>query len=162
MVVIYNPVDLEQLDLAYLAFFLGRRVNELVVHRLQQAGFTNVRESHGYVIQYLIGGERSITDLSRRMGVTQQAASKTVADMIRQGVLEATPAADRRTKTIRISKRGWESVQFARRARTRIDSRLATMMSAESHERTKASLIRCIRALGGVKQIRSRRVREPR
>jgi DNA-binding MarR family transcriptional regulator len=162
MVVESKFVDLEQLDLGYLAFFFGQRVNELVVQRLVRAGFTNIRESHGYVVQHLIECERSISELARRMGVTQQAASKTIAEMVRLGVLEATAGDDRRAKAIRISKRGWESIRLSRHARAQMNRRLAKIIGTESYQRTKTDLIRCLTALGGVQTIRSRRVREPR
>jgi DNA-binding MarR family transcriptional regulator len=162
MVVESTGIELEQLDLGYLAQFVGQRVNEAVVDRLLRAGFKEVRESHGYVIQHLIERDRSITDLARRMGVTQQAASKTTAEMIRLGILEAETACDRRAKVIRISERGWAAIRMSRRARARIDRRLSTLVGAKSFRRMKAGLIECLTELGGIQRIRSRRVREPR
>jgi hypothetical protein len=120
MVVHYNRVIPEQLDLAYLALFLGLRVNELVMERMAGAGFRRVRESHGYLIQHLIAEDRSITELARRRNVTQPAASKAVGELIGLRILEATSAKDRRAKSI---------------------------------------LLTCLRALGGMERIRSRRVR---
>jgi len=162
MVVESTSIDLDQLDLGYLAFFLGQRVNELVVGKLTRAGFRQVRESHGYVVQHLIERDRSISDLARRMGVTQQAASKMTTEMIRLGILEAKTALDRRAKVIRISNRGWESIRFGRRARAHIDRRLETLVGAKNYRSMKARLVECLKELGGVERIRSRRVREPR
>jgi DNA-binding MarR family transcriptional regulator len=161
MVVESKHVDLKRLDLGYLALFLGQRVNELVVQRLVRAGFTNVRESHGYVVQHLIECERSISDLARRMGVTQQAASKTVAEMIRLGILEARTEEDRRAKVIRISERGWKSIHFSRRARADFDRRLTRVVGIDRYRRVKVGLIACLTELGGVQRIQSRRVRRP-
>ena len=98
--VVHSSKDafLYQLDLPYLGFFLGLRVNELVMARTIRGGFTGVRESHGYVIQHLIESDRTITELAQRMAVTQQAASKIVAELIHLGILEAVPAKDRRAK----------------------------------------------------------------
>ncbi len=155
-------IDLQQLDLGYLALFLGRRVNELIVQRLLRAGFKHVRESHGYVIQHLIEGDRSIGDLAHRMGVTQQAASKTVAEMVRLGILEANTAEDRRAKVVRISKRGWESIQYSRRARLLLEHKLEALLGLSKHRRIKSGLIECLTELGGVQRVRTRRVREPR
>jgi DNA-binding MarR family transcriptional regulator len=162
MVVESSSINLEQLDLGYLALFLGQRVNELVAGRMMRAGFREVRESHGYVIQHLIECDRSITALARRMGVTQQAASKMTAEMIRLGILEAKPGLDRRAKVIRISDRGWESIRFSRRARARVNLRLATLVGATKYRSMKAGLVECLAELGGIERIRSRRVREPR
>src|SRR5262245_13866240 len=78
------------LDLAHLAFFLGLRVNELVLERGRKAGYRGLRESHGFVIQHLIDGDRSITELGRRMEVSQQAASKAVAELVTLGYVERT------------------------------------------------------------------------
>lgn len=161
MVVESSSIDLNQLDLGYLAFFLGRRVNELVVSGLMRAGFTQVRESHGYVVQHLIERDRSITELARRMGVTQQAASKMTAEMIKLGILEAKTAPDRRARVIQISNRGWESIRYSRRTRARIDRRLATLIGAKNYQPMKACLVECLTELGGVQAIRSRRVCEP-
>jgi len=162
MVVKSKPVIPAQLDLAYLGLFLGLRVNELVMERMTKAGFNGVRQSHGYVIQHLIESERSITELARRMRVTQQAASKAVAELLRLGVLEAPRAEDRRAKRVRLSPRGWQVVRFARRTRQQIDQRLIAAAGKKNLQCAKAILLTCLKALGGVDQVQSRRIPEPR
>jgi len=162
MVVKSSSAILQQLDLAYLAFFLGLRVNEMVIDRTLKAGFTGIRESHGYVIQHLVESERTITELAKRMDITQQAASKIVAELIGLGVLEALPAKDKRAKRIRLSQEGWRCVRLGRRARTRIDKLLVRAAGRKRYENAKSTLLTCLRALGGVERIRSRRIRAPR
>ena len=120
------------------------RANEIVVAQMKKAGFKNARESHGYLIQHLIESERTITELARRMEVSQQAASKSVAELIRLGFLDAVPATDRRAKRIRLSRHGWKCVRTARQLRSRIDRRLAKSLGAGDYNRTKASLIACL------------------
>jgi len=150
------------LDLAYAGLFLGLRVNELVANRLSAAGFEDVRESHGYVLQHLIEGDRSITELAGRMEVTQQAASKVVAELISLGILETATGDDRRAKRIRLSKRGWHAVQSARRARRLIEKRLLSAVGSEPYETTRTILLACLQALGGIQRVRTRRIRQPR
>jgi DNA-binding MarR family transcriptional regulator len=151
-----------QLDLAYVALFLGLRVNELVMERMARAGFRGVRESHGYLIQHVIACERSITELASRMEVTQQAASKAVAELIGLGILEAVTGKDRRVRRIRLSRRGWEAVWRARRTRERIGRRLAASVGEQNYGKAKAILLTCLQSLGGMERIRSRRIRSPR
>ena len=153
---------LPQLDLGYLALFLGLRVNELVMERMAAAGFAQIRESHGFVIQHLIESERSITELAERMEVTQQAASKVVAELIELGALEATAGEDRRAKRIRLSKRGWQVVQLGRRERRGIDRRLRASAGEKNYAAARSILEECLKALGGIERIESRRVRHPR
>ena len=151
-----------RLDLGYVAFFLGLRVNELVVERLAKAGFRDVRESQGYVVQHLIESDRSITELAARMGVTQQAASKVVAELAGIGIVELSSAEDRRAKKVRLTARGWESVHAGRRLRQQIAKRLSAAVGEKEYESARATLLACLEVLGGLPSIRSRRVRPPR
>lgn len=156
-----SPVVPAELDLGYLAFFLGLRINDLVAERLSSAGFKNVRQNHGYVVQHLIEQDRTITELAHRMGVTQQAASKVVAEMLKLGIVESVVAKDRRAKRIRLSKRGWMAVTYARKTRRQLEARLVKRIGA-AYGNAKETLLACLAELGGLETIQSRRVREPR
>jgi DNA-binding MarR family transcriptional regulator len=157
-----SAVDLSELDLGYLGLFLGLRFNELVIKRLRSAGYPNAKQSHGYVVQHLIGQDRTITELAQRMEVTQQAASKTVAQMIRLGILESVAADDRRAKMIRLSERGWQSVRLARKARRKIEARLVKAIGPEEYDVAKKILRKSLAELGGFQRVRTRRILEPR
>ncbi|HXA76886.1 MAG TPA: MarR family transcriptional regulator [Candidatus Acidoferrales bacterium] len=132
------------------------------MERMATCGFKGVRESHGYLIQHLVESDRSITELASRMEVTQQAASKTVAELIDLGIVEAIAAKDRRAKRIRLSQRGWKCVRLGRLARARIDGNLVRTARKKNYEMARTSLLTCLRALGSIERIRSRRVRAPR
>jgi DNA-binding MarR family transcriptional regulator len=150
-----------QLDLGHLSLFLGLRVNELVVQRLAKAGMTRVRESHGYVIQHLIEKERSISDLAARMGVSQQASSKMVAELVSLGILQLTKARDRRTKVVRLSPYGWEVVRFGRRARAELHSRLVRQIGKRRYDAARAIVLECLDKMGGISAIKNRKIRTP-
>jgi DNA-binding MarR family transcriptional regulator len=141
--------------------FLGLRVNELIVERGRGAGFAGLRESHGFVIQHLIDADRTITELADRMAVTQQAASKTVADMQALGIVDIVRTEDRRERRVRLSKQGWKGVQLARRARRDIDARLSRAVGQKRYGAAKAVILDCLDVLGGVERIRTRRIRPP-
>jgi len=151
-----------RLELPYLGFFLGLRVNELVMQHIWKVGFRGVRESHGYVIQHLIESDRTITELARRMNVTQQAASKMIAELSRLRLIEALPDRDRRAKRIRLTRRGWKCVQLGRRCRARLEKRLIRSAGEKNYEDAKATILSCLELLSGIDRIRARRVRAPR
>jgi DNA-binding MarR family transcriptional regulator len=154
-------VDPSALELAYLAFFVGLRVNELVMQRAAKAGFHDVRERHGFVIQHLIEADRTVTELARSMGVTQQAGSKAVAELLKIGLVETGDAKDRRAKHVRLSERGWTCVRLGRRLRSEIDARLVSAVGKPAYQRTRLTLLKCLEVLGGLESIRGRRIREP-
>lgn len=161
MVVQSTSLDLTDLDLGHLSLFLGLRVNQLVMVQMARAGFRNLRESHGYLIQHLISSDRTITELARRMGVSQQAASKAVAELVRLGVLEESAGEDRRSRIIRLSRRGWKGVQASRETRSRIHQRVQKAIGKRDYDRARMTLIAALEKLGGAEEIRTRRVRPP-
>lgn len=154
------------LDVAYLGQFLGQRVNDLVLARCKRQGFPGLTVSHGYIVQHLVDHKGPVTrtgsELGRRLGVTQQAASKAIAELVRLGVVEVAVGADRRAKHVRLSRRGWQAVQCARTARVGLEKRLAHHVGARRYRAAQETLRACLALVGGVDAIRSRRVRQPR
>ena len=154
-----GPVEPAELDLGYLALFLGLRVNECVVDKMAALGFVKTRQSHGYVIEHLIEEDRTITQLAARMEVTQQAASKVVAAMVRLGLIEMTASKDRRVKRIRLSESGWQSVKQARKVRAGIEKRLVKAVGVSVHRDARVALMESLKELGGIGRTQSRRVK---
>ena len=161
MVVKFDGSEPSHLDLAYCGLFLGLRVNRMVVEQFHSAGFRGVRESHGYLIQHLIEKPRSISELARRMEVSQQAASKAVAELSALGVVEVVAGPDRRRKTIRLSTRGRKFVELARARRRRIEERLIQAVGPRKYKAACTTLAACLEALGGMEQVRARRILPP-
>jgi DNA-binding MarR family transcriptional regulator len=156
-----SRVDPAHLDLGYLGLFLGMQVNRLVLERLHAAGYQKARESHGYLIQHLIEKDRSITELASRMEVTQQAASKSVAELAALGMVDILAAADRRKKTIRLSGRGRKLVDLSRKTRREVEQRLIRAAGVKRYREASATLAACLEELGGVERVRSRRIVQP-
>ena len=153
-------VDPAKLDLGYLALFVGLAVNERVLEKIVARGGTAMRQSHGYVIQHLVESDRTISELAGRMEVTQQAVSKMVREMSRLGIVEMVASVeDKRSTRVRLSAKGWESVQQARKIRAGIEKRLMKVLGALGHEDVRTALLTALNELGGVERVRSRRVR---
>ena len=90
-------VDPLQLDTGTLALFVGQAAAALVQEQLAAQGFGDLRFSHGYVFQHLIDGEPTVGELAAQLGMTQQGASKAVAELERLGYCErVADAADAR------------------------------------------------------------------
>ena len=150
------------LGLGHLGLFLALRVNDLVRGRAAAAGFRRVRDSHGYLIQHLVESDRSITELAARMEVSQQAASKMVAELVALGLVESARGSDRRARRIRLSARGWRAVRLARRARGEVERRLRNAVGARRYRSAQRTLTACLEMLGGMDRVATRRVRAPR
>ncbi len=156
------PVEPQDLDLGYLCLFVGMRLNDLVLEALHRAGFRDLRHAHGYVFQHLVGGPRAVSDLARCLDVSQQAASKAVAELVELGYLEDAPSRDRRARTVRLSKRGRSSIARARAIRRGLERRIRERHGSAPIENAKSLLAQILEDLGGADAVRARRIRAPR
>ncbi len=161
MVVNNRQAQLVDLELGHLAFFLGRKMNELVVEQLHDAGYAEFRESHGYTLQHFIEGDHSVTELAVRMEVSQQAASKFVAELVRLGALEAAPAGDRRSRRVRLSESGRRLISRTRTIRKNLERILRETLGTEVYETAQQAMLLGLKTLGGIDQVETRRLKPP-
>ena len=126
-----RPVD-PTTDLGLLSLVVATGVTERISGRLADAGFDDVRDSHGYVVQGLLAGDTTVTQLGTRLGISAQAVSKTVRELERAGyVARGTDATDRRARPLRLTARGEQLVDASRRARLAVAAKLEAKLVDE-------------------------------
>ena len=158
-----RPVEESQLDLSLAALFAGYALNDEVQRRLHSAGFEGLRFSHGFLIQHLVAGERTVGELAELMGITQQAVSKTVGELETLGYLERRArAADARVRLVTLTRRGREAIETAREERAEVVAELRSELGPRRVDAATALLRDVLRAQGALPDIRRRRVRLPR
>jgi len=151
-------IDVQQLPITHLAHFVGVFANQRVLAEMKVAGFGDLREAHGFLIQHLLAEPRRVGELSKLMGVTQQAVSKTVAELTRAGYLETQVGDDARVRLVRLSERGHASVLASRRIRERLERRLVAKLGAKRARALQSALGDALAELGGVAAVKGRRV----
>jgi DNA-binding MarR family transcriptional regulator len=157
-----RPVDVAALDLSLAALFAGYALNDEVQRRLHEAGFEGLRFSHGFLVQHLVEGGRSVGELAELMDVTQQAVSKTVRELEERGYLERhAPAGDARVRVVTLSARGRSALEAARAARSEVVAELRESLGPRRVDAATAVLREVLRATGALPAIRRRRVRPP-
>jgi DNA-binding MarR family transcriptional regulator len=76
---------------------------------LARQGHPDVRPAHGFALQAIGRDGATATDLGRRLGVSKQAAGKTVDRLVELGYAERTAdASDARRKLVRLTPRGFD------------------------------------------------------
>jgi DNA-binding MarR family transcriptional regulator len=112
----------DELDLPTLAALAGAAANQHLLRRLRNDGYAGVRISHGYVIQNLIGESPTVGELADRLGVSQQAASKTVVEMEALRLVARVPdAADSRVRRVQLTDQGRALLAAGRAARAELE-----------------------------------------
>lgn len=111
------------------------------------------------MFQHLVPGPLPVGALARRMGVSQQAASKAAAELERLGYLArfADPG-DGRIRRIGLSARGEAAIEAGRAARAALAAELAGRVGEERLEAMRKALVDFLDAAGGFEAVRGRRV----
>ncbi|MET9849052.1 MarR family winged helix-turn-helix transcriptional regulator [Streptomyces ossamyceticus] len=158
-----QPLDPHDLDTGTLALFAGLAAASTVQDELAALGFPDLRMSHGYVFQHLLHARPTIGDLAEKLDMTQQGASKAVAELERLGYAERLPdPEDARVRRVTLTPRGHEAVAAARRARAALEDRLRQRFGAPALDAARTLLAELLDTLGGAAAVRRREVRPPR
>ncbi|GAB3926916.1 MarR family transcriptional regulator [Kribbella albertanoniae] len=150
-------------DLSLAALFTGWALADELQRRLSTDGFADSRFADGVVFQHLIAGPTTITTLAERLGVTQQAASKTVADLQRRGyVTRRTDPTDARAKQVALADRGTAIITAARHHRAAVDAELRNALGNNRVEDARQLLLDTLTHLNATPALRTRTLRPPR
>ncbi|KUO16346.1 MarR family winged helix-turn-helix transcriptional regulator [Streptomyces dysideae] len=91
---------------------LTQRINDGVVAR----GF-EARPAYGFAFARLAPDGATVTDLATHLGVTKQAASQLVDELVRKGFVERRPhPGDARARLVVLTERGWACTRAAEEA----------------------------------------------
>ena len=154
-----RPVD-PTTDLGLLSLIVAIGVTERISERLTDTGFDDVRDSHGYVVQGLLAGDTTVTQLGARLGISEQAVSKTVRELERAGyVARGTDATDRRSRPLRLTARGKQLVDASRRARLAVARDLERWLGNRDTGELVRLLQHAAERYGGIEQLSTRRLR---
>lgn len=94
-------------ELPLLLFGGFRAIIDELHAELARRGHPDLRPAHGFAMQAIGFGGATATDIGRRLGISKQAAGKTVERLEALGYAErAADEADRRRKLIRLTPRG--------------------------------------------------------
>jgi DNA-binding MarR family transcriptional regulator len=134
-----------------------------IQRRLAADGLADLRFADGFVFQHLVEGPVTIGALAERLEVTQQAASKSVADLERRGyVARVRDPADARIRLVALTERGQAAIGGARRHRVALVGELGERLGPRRVETASRLLDDVVAQLGADAAVRGRRVRAPR
>jgi DNA-binding MarR family transcriptional regulator len=115
-----------------LRLFMGFRLIIDEVHaELARQGHPHLRPMHGFVLQAVGPGGTTAADLGRRLGISKQAAGKTIDGLERLGYLSrGTDPADARRKTVRLTDSAVDALARSARAFDDVRARWARALGS--------------------------------
>lgn len=104
-------------DVAMLVLRAATQVIDGIQQGLAERGFGDVRPAHGFAFVRISAGDASVADVAAHLGVTKQAASQLVEQLVQRGyVTREASARDRRSHRLALTARGWACTRAAEQA----------------------------------------------
>lgn len=101
-------------DLPYLLLAAAAEVTDAVHAGVRAAGFADIRPTHGFVFVRLAPAGATVSEIAEHLGVTKQAASQLVDELVKRGYVTRGPhPADARAKLVTLTDRGWACTRAA-------------------------------------------------
>ncbi len=112
-----------------------------VVAELEQRGHRGVTASHEFALQAVDGGARNASELARSLGVSRQAAAKSIAALEALGYIERqTDAVDGRRKLLIVTPRGRDMVRIGAALFDNVRDRWSAQIGEEKLELLESGL----------------------
>jgi DNA-binding MarR family transcriptional regulator len=119
-----------ELPLLLLAGF--RAVIDEAHEDLAARGHPELRPAHGFAMQAIGTFGATAADVGRRLGVSKQAAGKTIDRLTELGYVErGGESADRRRRLVRLTPRGTEALTLSAAAFEQVRARWAGLLGAD-------------------------------
>lgn len=128
-------------ELPFLLFGGFRTLIDRLHARLAAEGHPDLRPAYGFAMQAIGAQGATASDIGRRLGVSKQAAGKTVDRLLAIGYAErAVDAADARRKLVRLTRHGYDALARSAAIFDELRAEWATTLGAERVRDMEAAL----------------------
>ncbi|GAB4583900.1 MarR family winged helix-turn-helix transcriptional regulator [Nocardia sp. IFM 10818] len=108
-------------------------VTDAIHHGVAAAGFTDVRPAHGFAFVRMAPDGATVGEIAEHLGVTKQAASQLVEELVKKGYAERNPHPhDARARLITLTERGWACTRAADAAIAQFTDRWARTLGPDA------------------------------
>ncbi|MFF3390652.1 MarR family winged helix-turn-helix transcriptional regulator [Streptomyces sp. NPDC002669] len=133
--------DAAGFELPVLLFAGFRSIIDEMHRELAERGHPEVRPAHGYALQAVGRGGATASEIGRRLGVSKQAAGKTVERLEALGYVERVDdPRDGRRKLVRLTGRGVDVLVKSAEGFERLRARWAEVLGADRVRAMEADL----------------------
>ena len=129
-------------DLALLLLGGFRALAEAGSAELAERGYERIRPIHDFALHSIVAGADTASELASELGVSKQAASKTVAFLESEGYVSTAPdERDTRRRRFTVTEHGHALLRTGQRVFDDLRDRWAERIGVEELERVEAALI---------------------
>jgi DNA-binding MarR family transcriptional regulator len=144
-------MDVAARDLALNLLDAATQVVDGTTELMRHRGYDDIRPAHGFAFVRISAGNATTLDVAEHLGVTKQAASQLVEQLVRRGyVVRTRDAADARRRPLALTAQGRECTKAADECLAEVVARWRGQLRPDE-QRQLASLLRRIRSDGPIR-----------
>lgn len=142
-----NDRDAQLLALPALLLSAASTLVDAIHAGVEARGFTGLRPAHGFTFARIAPEGATIAEIGEHLGVTKQAASQLVDELLRKGYVVSNPhPRDARAKLITLTEQGWAVTRAADEAATEAAREWVAVLGEDRVRELIADLSRVVRA----------------
>jgi DNA-binding MarR family transcriptional regulator len=135
----------ENLALAGLLLSAATALVDGIHTRVTAAGFDDLRPTHGFAFVRISAGDATVGDVAEHLGVTKQAASQLVDELVRKGYVTRRPhPVDARARLLALTEHGWACTRAADRAMAELMGEWAAVLGRKRLAALRQDLARVV------------------
>lgn len=115
-------------------------LNEQLTHEIERLGGSPRTQAQATVLMVLNGGSLSISEIARQLGISRQAAHKTVNELVVDGWLYLETAKQRNTKQVEFTEYGIAQRAIVREAMMLVEARVVNAVGDDGLQLMKTLL----------------------
>ncbi|MGW5453987.1 MarR family winged helix-turn-helix transcriptional regulator [Nocardia sp. NPDC003979] len=132
-------------DLPLLLLAAAAQVTDAVQAGVAAAGFPDVRPTHGFAFVRMAPDGATVGEIAEHLGVTKQAASQLVDELVTKGYVERNPhPRDARARLITLTDRGWACTRAADAALGKLTENWSETLGAGDLDQVRDVLARVV------------------
>lgn len=130
------------LDLFTLADFACRAADEATIQQWQRHGLADLRPRHLRLLNLIRDRVCTSTEVAQLLGVTQQATSRSIVELVSAGLVDQRSSApDRRVRRLVLTDKGKEAMAMAHEVRTELAREIVGVDGIESAQQLSEALM---------------------
>jgi DNA-binding MarR family transcriptional regulator len=119
-------------NIGQLLFQKFQLLDDYLLNTLAQSEFGEISKSQSMIFACLGGGDMTISDVAKKLGISRQAAQKTISELVNRELLILRPSQENKSaKIVVLTPEGLRCVKLAQSTFSQIESRICEAVGSE-------------------------------
>jgi len=119
-------------NIGQLLFQKFQLLDECLLNKLAESEFGEITKSQSMIFACLVGRDMTISDIAKKLGISRQAAQKTISELVIKDLLSLKPSQENKSaKLVVLTPKGRRCVKLAQKTYAQIEDDISEAIGSE-------------------------------